>query len=190
MKLTVSTRTVATKAVIKAIRREKNIPAVIYGLGQSVQNIVVKGDEFHAVLRNLPQGRLATTVFELHHDGKKHKALVKDIQYNVASYDIEHIDFMLLSNDKPVTVNVPIQLTGAAECAGVKLGGTLRQVIRTLKVTCLPKDIPSEFQIDVRELEIMQSKRLTDIAIPENVRPMAQMTEVAVVVAKGKVAAA
>ena len=91
--------------------------------------------------------------------GKRARAIVKDIQYNVASYDVEHIDFLLLSDDQIVTVNVPIQILGVAECPGIKLGGTFRQVIRTLKVSCLPKDIPSEFQIDIHDLNIAQSKR-------------------------------
>jgi large subunit ribosomal protein L25 len=190
MKLNVSARTSATKGAIKALRREKSFPAVVYGLSLPVEKITVKGDEFLAVLRNLEPGRLATTVFELHFDGKVRKALVKDIQYNVTSYDVEHIDFMLLDEKKKVTVNVPIQITGTGECAGVKLGGTLRQVIRTLKVECLPTDIPSAFQIDIRELQIAQSKRLSDIAMPKNVRPLAQMNEVAVVIAKSTVTSA
>ncbi len=188
MKLTLTPRMGATKSEINKIRREGDIPAVIYGPGLPVEKITVKGSEFQAVLRNLPQGRLATTTFELDLDGKMRKAIVKDIQYNVASYAVEHIDFVLLSKDHPVAVNVPIHILGVAECPGVKLGGTLRQVIRTLKVSCLPKDIPGEFQIDIRELNIMDCKRLSDISIPPNVRPMAQMSEVAVVIAKGKVA--
>ncbi len=189
MKLTVIPRTGATKSEIKKIRREGDIPAVIYGPGLAVEKITVKGTEFQAVLRNLLQGRLATTTFEIHLDGKARKAIVKDIQYNVASYAVEHIDFVLLSKDHLVTINVPIQILGLAECQGVKLGGTLRQVIRTMKVSCLPKDIPAEFQIDIRELNILDSKRLSDISIPPHVRPLARMNEVAVVIAKGKVAA-
>ena len=188
MKLTVSKRTSATKSAIKATRREGDILAVIYGLGQAVEKITVKGVEFQAVLRKLPQGRLATTVFDLHIDGKTRKAIVKDIQYNVASYNVEHVDFLLLSDDQLVTVNVPIQVQGISECPGIKLGGTFRQVLRTLKVTCLPKDIPNEFQIDIRDLNIAQSKRLSDIAIPPNVRALSPLNEVAVVIAKGKVA--
>jgi large subunit ribosomal protein L25 len=178
-----------TKGAIKAIRREGNIPAVIYGLGQDVEKVTVNGSEFHAILRKLSKGQLPTAVFELHVDGKPKKAIIKDIQYNVTSYSVEHIDFALLAHDQHVTVNVPIQVLGVAECPGVKLGGTFRQVIRSLKVSCLPKDIPAEFQIDIRDLNIAQSKRLSDIAIPSNVRPLAQMNEVAVVIAKGKVVA-
>jgi large subunit ribosomal protein L25 len=83
-----------------------------------------------------------------------------------------------------VTVNVPIQILGLADCVGIKLGGFLRQVIRSLKVSCLPKHIPQEFELDVRDLNVGQSKRLSDIAIPGTARPIGRMSEVAVVIAK------
>jgi len=191
MKLTLKKRAGAVKSEINAIRREGNIPAVLYGSGHAPEKIVVPGVEFQAILRQLKlkNSQLATTVFELHVDGKTVQALIKDIQYHPASYAIEHIDFFLLHKAKPVTLNVPIQIHGAADCPGIKLGGTLRQVIRTLKVSCLPDHIPTEFHLDVRDLGLAQSKRLSDIAIPAHVRPLAQMNEVAVVVAKAKGAA-
>src|SRR5690606_28448620 len=166
------------------IRREGNIPAILYNSKGEGHPITIKGDEFKAILRGLKQGLLATTVFELNVAGHKVKAIVKDIQYHVASYNIEHIDFLELKEDEEVTVNVPIQLVGAADCVGVKLGGFIRQAIRTLKVTCLPKHIPQELFVDVKELGIAQSKTLSDIAIPANVTPRASMKEVAVVVGK------
>lgn len=191
MKLTLKKRTGALKSEIKAIRREGNIPAVLYGSGHEPEKIVVPGMEFDAILRQLKlkNTQLATTVFELNIDGVKKRALVKDIQYHPATYAIEHLDFIVLEEGKQIRVNVPIQIVGAADCTGVKLGGTLRQVIRVLKVSCLPSHIPAEFQIDVRDLGVSQSKRLSDIAIPAHVRPLALMSEVAVVVAKAKGAA-
>ena len=81
-------------------------------------------------------------------------------------------------------VNIPIQLVGVSECVGVKLGGFVRQVIRSLKVTCLSKDLPKEFTLDVRGMDIGHAKRLSDISMPSGVQPMAKMDEVAVVVAK------
>lgn len=188
MKLSLKKRAGAVKSEIKAIRREGNIPAILYGSGHNPEKVMVAGVEFEAILRQLKlkNGQLATTVFELSIDGSKKKALVKDIQYHPATYAIEHLDFIVLEENKSVTVNVPIQILGAADCSGIKLGGTLRQVIRVLKVSCLPAHIPAEFQIDIRDLGVSQSKRLSDIAIPANVRPMALMSEVVVVVAKAK----
>jgi large subunit ribosomal protein L25 len=191
MKLPLKKRTGAVKSEVKNIRKEGNIPAILYGATKQPENIVVPGIEFQTGMRNLKlkNERLATTIFELELDGVTMKALVKDIQYHPATYEILHLDFILLSDDKLVTVNVPIHVSGVAECPGIKLGGTLRQVIRSMKVSCLPADIPKEFKIDIRELGLSQSKRLSDIEVPAKVRPMALMNEVALVIAKGKGAA-
>ncbi len=181
MKLAIEKRT--TEKTNK-LRREGNIPAIIYGDGEKGQLVHLKSDEMKAILRKLQPGHLATTVFELEGAGKKTKAIIKDVQYHFANYEIEHIDFLGLSEDKPITVNVPIQLVGVADCAGVKLGGFVRQVIRSLKVSCLPKDIPQHFVIDVKDLGLGQSKKLADIDIPSSVKPLAKLGEVAVVVGK------
>jgi len=184
MKLAVHKRTTGKKGETNKLRREGNIPGILYGQNEDGTPVYVKADEVKAILRNMKPGLLATTVFELALGSKKHKAIVKDVQYHVATYDLVHIDFAEVFEDKPVTLNVPLQLVGVADCAGVKLGGFLRQVIRSLKVSCLPKHIPQEFTVDVRELGIGQAKTLADIAIPSNVRPVAKLTEVAVIVGK------
>jgi large subunit ribosomal protein L25 len=133
----------------------------------------------------MDSGQLATAVFEIEVDGKRERAIVKDIQYHVATYAIEHIDLMILG-DKKVRVNVPIQLAGVSDCAGVKLGGFLRQVVRAMRVECPAGEIPQAFTLDVKELQVSQSRRLADIAIPQGVRPLVPLNEVAVVVAKPK----
>ncbi|HEY4254822.1 MAG TPA: 50S ribosomal protein L25 [Chlamydiales bacterium] len=184
MKLTVSSRKELKKSDTKRIRREGNIPAILYGLGHDNELVMVNGEEMRTHLRNMKSGLLATTVFELTDGKKARKAIVKDIHYHPVSYAILHMDFALVADDRAVTVNVPLQITGTGDCVGIKLGGFLRQVIRSLKVECLPKHIPQEFTLDVRELNLNEAKRLSDIAIPSNVRPMARMNEVAVVIAK------
>jgi large subunit ribosomal protein L25 len=184
MKLEVQKRTTGKKGINNKLRREGHIPAIIYGDGENGSPVYLKTDDFKAILRNMKPGLLSTTIFELSEGKTKQKAIIKDIQYHVATYDVLHIDFALLSDDKPITLNVPIQLNGVIDCAGVKLGGFLRQVIRSMKVSCLPKYIPEQFVIDVTDLNVAQSRRLSDIQIPANVRPLAKMNEVAVIVGK------
>jgi large subunit ribosomal protein L25 len=184
MKLAVHKRISGKKGENNRLRREGHVPGILYGTKQAGTPVYVKGDEFQTILRGLKPGLLATTVFEIQDGAQKHKAVIKDVQYHVATYAIEHLDFEILSDDKPVTINVPIQMVGALDCAGVKLGGSLRQVIRSLKVSCLPKDIPQTFSLDVRALELSQCKRLSDIEIPNGIRPLAEMNNVAIIVAK------
>ena len=184
MKLSVFPRTAKRKSDAKKVRRQGQIPAVVYGVGQTNQNIYLQSDELQAILRKMRPGLLATTLFELQEGNKACKAIVKEIQYHPATYAVLHVDFALVFDDKPVTVNVPIQLAGVADCVGAKLGGFVRPVVRALKVSCLPKDIPEAFILDVTPLDISQSMTLSQIAMPDGVRPLMKMNEVAVVVAK------
>jgi large subunit ribosomal protein L25 len=184
MKLAYLSRTTGKKGETNKIRREGGIPAVLYGKNRSVESIYVEKEEVDGLLRNMKPGLLATSVLELHHGGKHLKVLVKEIQYHRTSYAIEHIDFITVDEKTPVSVNVPIQIVGAGDCVGVKLGGFIRQAIRTLKVSCLLADIPQEFTLDVRDMEITHAKRLSDIAMPSGVKPIGRLNEVAVVVVK------
>ena len=97
---------------------------------------------------------------------------------------ILHIDFEELHDDTVVLVKIPVVCTGVADCVGVKLGGVLRQVIRQVKVRALPKDIPNEFSINVRDLGLGQTKRLNEITIPPGVLPVTDLKEVAVVIGR------
>lgn len=184
MKLSYFSRLAGKKGVVNKLRREGGIPAVLYGLNQPAQPIFVKKEDVETFLRSMKPGLLSTTVFDLHDGHKAHKAIIKEVQYHRSTYAIEHIDFALVNDKVPLTVNVPIQLAGAADCVGVKLGGFVRQVIRSLKVSCLLKDIPQEFTLDVRDMQIAQTKRLSDIAMPAGVKPIGKMNEVTVVIAK------
>ena len=184
MKLTVSQRTGKKKSDIKSIRREGNVPAILYSPNHEPETLTIDGSEFAAVLREMKPGHLATTIFVLVQGNKERKAIVKDIQYNLPNYNVTHLDFEELSDKVPVSVKVPVSFTGVMDCVGIKLGGFLRQVSRFVKVQCLPKNIPSEFQIDVKDLGIRQSKRLSDLSMPAGVKPLARTDEVIVVIAK------
>lgn len=184
MKLTIFERKAEKKTDVKKVRREGKIPANLYGPKQTPRTIAVKTSEVQSLFRSLRPQLLATTVFELEEKEKTHRVLVKDITYHPTSYDIEHIDFFLLDDDLPVSINVPIRLHGTMECVGVKLGGFIRHVIRSLKVQCFPRDLPKEFILNILDLEIGQVKRLSDISLPQGIKPLARMNEVAVVIAK------
>lgn len=185
MNLQIAKRSGDRKSEVSHLRREGFIPAVIYVRGKPAETVAIKSAEFNALLRQVQPGRLATQRFSLIDEkGKKRNAILKEIQYHVTTYNVIHLDFEELHEDQPVQVKVPIECTGIADCVGIKLGGVQRQVIRYLKVRCLPKDIPTVFYLDIRSLGPRESKRLSDLTIPETVRPIANMNEVAVVIVK------
>jgi large subunit ribosomal protein L25 len=158
---------------------------VLYRAGEAGRPIVIASADFQAVLRQIPQGSLATTVFELDYEGEKVKAIVKEVQYHPTSYQVIHIDLMAVAAREAVRVRVPLRCTGVAQCAGVRLGGMLRQVMRSVPVRCESiEKIPDELVVDVATLGIRQSRRLHQIEFPKGVTPLLDMNEVAVVVAK------
>lgn len=185
MQLNIFARTAGKKGETKSLRREGGIPAVLYVRGKPSEPIMVKSDGFDYLMRHVKSGRLATTRIALVDENGRHRnAIIKDIQYHVTTYQVEHLDFEELIDKATITVSVPIECTGAVDCIGVKLGGVLRQVIRSLKVECLPKELPEYFELDVRNMAINDSRRLRDLAIPAAVRPLVDLNEVAVVIAK------
>ncbi len=185
MKLKLTNRSAEKKSEAKKLRRDGFIPAVIYSKGEKGECVAVNSDEFGSFIRKIEKGRLPTTVISLVDEaGKTRRAIIKDIQYNIINYNVISLDFEELHDDRPINIKVPIECTGVSDCVGVKLGGVLRQVIRYVRVRCLPKDIPSVFNLDVTELQMRHSRRLSDIQWPQTVRPLADLKEVAVVVVK------
>jgi large subunit ribosomal protein L25 len=184
MKLQMNSRTAQKKSESKKLRREGLIPSVIYIKGKVSENVAVPEAGFSSLLRQVMPGRLSTTVFTLADDGKSRRALIKEIQYHPTTYNVLHLDFEELHDKETVTVKVPIECIGQVDSVGIKLGGTLRQVLRYVRVSCLPKDIPSAFEVDVRNMGLNETKRLADLSIPESVRLLADPSDVAVSIVK------
>lgn len=182
--LTYQTRETGKHSLLSDLRRNGMIPAVVYSNGKEPITIAINQAEYAAHLRQIPQGRLSTTVFQLSGPTGNKKIVIKDIQYNVTTYDVIHLDLEELHDNVTVNVKVPVSFIGAMECQGIKLGGFLRPVIRSVRVNCLPKDIPSEFVVDVKSLGIRQSIKLNQITFPNGVRPLANLNEVVVTIAK------
>lgn len=132
------------KKAAKAIRGTESIPAVLYG-GEDVVHFTVSQE----AVRNLiytPE----IFVVELSIDGKEVKAILKDIQFHPVTDAILHLDFLQVTESKPVVVEVPVVLTGHAE--GVRAGGKLALEMRKLKVKALYTEIPEKLTIDVTSL--------------------------------------
>lgn len=184
MKLTATARAGQKKSDNKKIRREGNIPAIIYAPGKEPEMISIDGVEYATAMRSIKSGQLPTTIFTLAVGKKEKRAILKEVQYEITTYQVSHLDFEELHDDTLVQVKVPVNIIGAAECPGVKLGGFLRQVIRHVLVECLPKHIPTEFILDVRDLSIAQTKRISDLDLSKHVRPVASVEEVVAVIAK------
>lgn len=165
------------------MRRDGDIPAVMYSPGKTGRCLCVKGADFHAALRSIKKGGLSTTLFELE-GAADSKAIVKDIQYHTTTYEIRHLDLQEVTDETEVSINVPINFVGIADCSGVKLGGVFQKIIRKVPVRGKVKDIPAWLDLDVRGLNMRESIKLESITFPTTVKPLVKLNDVAAVVAK------
>jgi large subunit ribosomal protein L25 len=151
-----SLRTELGKKSSKQTRKIGNVPCVIY---TKDQNIHFTAPELS--FKNLiytPEAHLVN----LNIDNIVHKAVLKDVQYHPVSDRILHADFMEVFEDKPVTINIPIKVSG--DSVGVIAGGKLNIKRRNLKVKGLPNDLPEYLKIDITSLAIHESVKVSDLS--------------------------
>lgn len=174
-----------TKGQVKALRRTGQLPAVLYSAANPAEAISLSTDDFKTVLRTCRSGFLPTTIFKLvEANGKTKRAVVKDIQYHPTTYDVLHLDFQELHDDKPITLKVPVECINQVDCAGIKLGGFLRPIMRHLRVTCLPKNIPSHFAVDIKDVGLNGFRKVKDIQIPTGVTYLGKPEDVVLSIVK------
>ena len=185
MDLKLEKRLGSRKSDLGSIRREGNIPAVMY-LREKKGSVMisVNGAEFATLLRRLQKGCLSTELLTVEFEGKKVNALVKDISYHRVSYAIEHLDLMQVELEDRVNVSVPIVTKGEDSCAGITQGGQLKRVKRTLETSVVVKEIPRAFTLDVSPLELGKSIRIRDLTLPPSMKVAIQKDQVIVVVSK------
>lgn len=143
------------KRALKAMRKNQEIPAVLYG-GEKVTHFTVNVEGVRKLVYT-PE----IFAVELNIDGKKTMAIVKDIQFQPVTDAIMHMDFMEVSDSKPVTIEVPVVLTGHAE--GVKAGGKLTLSMKKLRVKALYTEIPERLVINVDSLGLGKSLQVGEL---------------------------
>lgn len=152
---TIAERSCDQARALKALRRQNNVPCVIYG-GEKNINFSVAFEDVRKLVYT-PH----IYVVDLFIDGEKHNAILKDIQFHPVKDTILHIDFLEINEEKPIVMEVPLKLVGLAE--GVKSGGKLQQSMRKLKVKALYNVIPERLDIDITDLKLGKSKKVADL---------------------------
>ncbi len=164
----VERRSSTGKGANRKLRREGLIPAVVYG-GKDKEAVPVVLDR-HTVTELLRQEKGRNTVFLLKMKGTKQErhAMVRDAQIDPLTQQYRHLDFIRVIKGQRLKVEIPVVLAG--EAAGVKVGGFLDWVGRTLHVECAAEAIPESFRVDVSHLELGQHIAASELALPEGVR--------------------
>lgn len=148
------------------LRMKGQIPAICYGGGKDPVTLQISPTE---LLKSLDPVKGRNTLLHLHIEGQGSpvSVMLKDTQRDKLRGELIHADFLRVATDKPVRAVVPLAMVGKA--AGVKDGGTLHQVYRTVVVSCVPGKIPTSIELDVNALGIGQSIHVRDLKLPEGV---------------------
>ena len=160
------------KVATKEVRRNGEIPAVLYGLKDNL-SFSVCPDNLKDILTAKGQNALIDLSLE---GNKKRKVILKEFQSHPLKERWVHVDFLEVDVTKTVKVSVNVHLIGKS--AGEKMGGLVNQVIKSIHVECLPVDIPQSVDLDVTAVELGQVLHVSDLSLPDKVKILHQPNEV------------
>ena len=141
-------REAGSKAAVKAVRRAGHVPCNIYGLGMENVLFTIDAQDLKTITHT-PNSYIVD--LELN-DGKKFFAVLHEVQYHPVSDEALHVDFLAVCEEKPVTIEVPVKVTGHSE--GVKMGGKLLVSSRKLRVSAMMDKLPDVLEVDSTHLMI------------------------------------
>lgn len=163
LNLPAETRERAGKGASRALRREGRVPAVIYGGNEEPVAIHV---EEKLLVKQLGTGHFFNSIVEVEVGGKTVRTLPKDVAFHPVSDRPIHADFLRLSANSTVHVNVPVVFANEEASPGLKRGGVLNIVRHDLELICQPDKIPDEIAIDVTGLEVGASIHISHVNLP------------------------
>lgn len=166
--LAVEPRAAGTKGAVRALRRAGRIPAVIYGQGQESQAISLDG---RTLALELERGGFMNRLYDLSIEGKKQRTLPRDVQFHVVTERPIHVDFLRLSDDTELHIEVPVVFLNEEECPGLHRGGLLNVVRHEVEVVCRAAAIPEHIEVDLTGWDIGDSIHISAVTLPEGVRP-------------------
>lgn len=141
-------RQASNKAAIKAIRKQGLVPCNIYGLGMENVLFTVSAKD----LKGITHTPLSYIIDLTLDNGQKFFAVVHELQFHPIEDVCLHADFLAVSEDKPIVIDVPITITGHA--IGVRAGGKFVKVTRKLRVSGLMENLPDDVTVNVDKLHI------------------------------------
>ncbi|MCQ2320878.1 MAG: 50S ribosomal protein L25 [Bacteroidales bacterium] len=148
----------------KALRRAEMVPCVMYGAGQEQIHFATEAKNFKKILFT-PE----CYIIEFTINGKTYSTILQEAQYHPVTDNVMHADFLIVNENNPITVVLPIALEGTP--AGVMRGGKMKQGIKKIKVSGLIKDLPDYVRINISGLNINDAMKVKDLNI-ENVTPI------------------
>jgi large subunit ribosomal protein L25 len=167
----------------RRMRKAGMLPAVVYGDGEAATPVQIETHAFEQLLHHHSSETLLVDI-EIEGEGSS-SVLVKEVQHHPVTSELVHVDLLKVSANKPIQVDITIEVVG--EAAGVMVGGVLDLIMHTLAVECLPGDLVDSLQVDVSELEIGSALHASDIKIGAKLKLLTDPEAIVVAVAEPRV---
>ena len=169
------------KVATKEVRRNGEIPAVLYGLKDNLSFSICPDN-----LKDILKAKGQNALIDLNVEGnKQRKVILKEFQSHPLKELWVHVDFLEVDVAKMVKVSVDVHLIGKS--AGEKMGGLVNQVLKSLHVECLPTDIPQSIDLDITAVELGQVLHVSDLNFSDKIKILHQSNEAVVSVYLPKV---
>jgi large subunit ribosomal protein L25 len=157
------------KGASRALRREGQVPAVIYGDNKSPLSITVT---YKDAMKRIQMGGFLSQVITVDVDGENHRVIPRDYQLEPVRDFLVHIDFLRVSKSSVLNVEVPVHFTNEETSPGLKRGGVLNVVRHTVELSCPADSIPEFLEIDLGSAEVGDSLHISTVALPKGVTPV------------------
>lgn len=152
----------------RATRREGRVPAVIYGGTGEAESIAI---EANVLERELRKPSFFGTLLDVEIDGSKTRVLPREVQHHPVTDIPLHVDFLRVTENTQINVNVAVNFVNEEESPGLKGGGVLNVVRFEVEVICLAGSIPESLEVDLTGTEVGDSIHISAVTLPAGVRP-------------------
>lgn len=154
------------KGEARSLRRDGRIPAIAYGAELDPTPISVDQLELYHALHT---DAGTNAILSLDVGGDTHLALAREIQRHPVRREILHVDFVTVSRNIKVSVDIPLTMVGAEEAPGTSEGGVISQELYALPVNVLPLEVPDSVTVDVSQMAVGDTVRVSDLTVPSGV---------------------
>ena len=164
-------RNTKTKGEINALRVSGSIPGILYGGTEKNQKITLSKKKIKNLLE---KENFLSNIISLNLDGKSENVLPKEIVWDPITDEPIHLDFLRVVKGVTVILEIPVKFINNEKSPGLKRGGVLNIVRRKVELKCPSDNIPTELVVDLADVDIGASFKISSIKLPENVRPTIQ----------------
>ena len=164
-------RNTNTKGEVNSLRINGNVPGIVYGGSEKNQKIYLSKKNIKNLIE---KENFLSNIISINLDGKSENVLPKEIVWDPITDEPIHIDFLRIVKGVKVILEIPVKFINIEKSPGLKRGGVLNIVRRKVELKCPAENIPTELVVDLDNLDIGSSIKISSIKLPENVTPTIQ----------------